>query len=44
MIIETKLMTFVNVIADLVHSEVDKYGGSANKNMGEAFLIIWKFT
>jgi hypothetical protein len=22
---------------------VDKYGGSANKNIGEAFLCVWKF-
>lgn len=36
-------MMFVNQIADIVHSQVNKYGGSANKNMGEAFLIVWKF-
>lgn len=36
-------MTFVNQIAEIVHSQVDKYGGSANKNLGEAFLIVWKF-
>ncbi len=22
---------------------VDRYGGSANKNIGEAFLLVWKF-
>jgi len=22
---------------------VDKYGGSANKNIGDAFLLVWKF-
>ena len=36
-------MTFVNQIADIVHNQVNKYGGSANKNIGEAFLIVWKF-
>ena len=36
-------MVFVNVIADIVHSQVDKYQGSANKNIGDAFLLVWKF-
>lgn len=36
-------MAFVNQIADVVHFCVDKFGGSANKNIGEAFLLIWKF-
>ena len=22
---------------------VDRYGGSANKNIGDAFLLVWKF-
>ena len=22
---------------------VDKHGGSANKNIGDAFLLVWKF-
>lgn len=22
---------------------VDRYGGSANKNIGEAFVLVWKF-
>jgi hypothetical protein len=22
---------------------VDRYGGSTNKNIGEAFLLVWKF-
>lgn len=22
---------------------VDKYGGSTNKNIGDAFLLVWKF-
>ena len=22
---------------------VDRYGGAANKNIGEAFLLVWKF-
>jgi class 3 adenylate cyclase len=34
---------FINRIADIVHSCVDRFGGATNKNIGEAFLNIWKF-
>lgn len=36
-------MVFVNTISEIVHSCVDRYGGTANKNIGEAFLLVWKF-
>ena len=36
-------MQFVNTIAEIVHSNVDRYSGSANKNIGDAFLLVWKF-
>ena len=36
-------MVFVNEIAEIVHSTVDAYGGSANKNIGDAFLLVWKY-
>lgn len=36
-------MVFVNQVSEVVHSQVDKYGGSANKNIGDAFLLVWKF-
>jgi class 3 adenylate cyclase len=42
-VLQTKVMVFVNQVAEVVHSQVDKYGGSANKNIGDAFLLIWKF-
>ena len=35
-------MVFVNTIAEIVHSSVDTYGGAANKNIGDAFLLVWK--
>ena len=35
-------MIFVNEIAEIVHSMIDKYAGAANKNIGEAFLLVWK--
>lgn len=36
------VMVFVNKIADIVHSSVDRYGGAPNKNIGDAFLLVWK--
>lgn len=37
------VLKFVNEVAEIVHSNIDKYGGSCNKNLGDAFLIVWKF-
>mmetsp|Transcript_28369 Transcript_28369/g.28154 ORF Transcript_28369/g.28154 Transcript_28369/m.28154 type:complete len:186 (-) Transcript_28369:409-966(-) len=37
-------MLFVNEIAEIVHSVVDQFSGAANKNIGEAFLLVWKFS
>ena len=34
---------FVNKIAEIVHKSVDKFGGATNKNIGDAFLSVWKF-
>lgn len=34
---------FVNEIAEIVHGTVDHYNGSSNKNIGDAFLLVWKF-
>lgn len=36
------VMVFVNKIAEIVHTSVDLYGGAANKNIGDAFLLVWK--
>lgn len=41
--LQTDIMAYVNKIAEITHSCVDKYGGSTNKNIGEAFLCVWKF-
>ena len=42
-VLKTEVLTFVNQIADITHSQVHKYGGQANKNIGDAFLLVWKF-
>ncbi len=35
-------MLFVNNIGAIVHTMVDRYAGTANKNIGYAFLLVWK--
>ena len=35
-------MVFVNSVADIVHGFIDKYAGAPNKNIGDAFLLVWK--
>lgn len=42
-VLQTDIMTYVNKVAEITHSMVDRYGGSANKNIGDAFLLVWKF-
>ena len=41
-ILQEKVMMFVNTVAEVVHGLVDQYGGTANKNIGDAFLLVWK--
>ena len=42
-ILQEDVMLFVNEIGEIVHGIVDKYSGAANKNIGDAFLLVWKF-
>lgn len=41
--LEERTILFVNQIAEIVHSSVDRFKGATNKNIGEAFLNVWKF-
>ena len=41
--LEEKTILFINQIAEIVHSSVDRFKGSTNKNIGESFLNVWKF-
>ena len=41
-VLQTDVMSFVNSIAAIVHSTIVKCGGSPNKNIGDAFLFVWK--
>lgn len=42
-VLQEGVMIFVNEIGEIVHGIVDKYSGAANKNIGDAFLLVWKF-
>jgi len=35
-------MMFVNQVGNIVHTFADMTMGSANKNIGDAFLLVWK--
>lgn len=40
--LEDEIMTFVNSVARIVHNEVTRWGGTCNKNLGNAFLMVWR--
>ena len=41
-IIQEKIMIFVNTIAETIHSNVDRFQGETNKNLGDVFVCAWK--
>lgn len=41
-ILREGVMLFVNEIGHICHGIVDRYSGAANKNVGDAFLFVWK--
>jgi len=40
--LQEEVFVFTNQIATVVHSICNSYGGAANKNIGDAFLISWR--
>lgn len=42
-VLNEEVIIFANLIGQIVHSTVDKYQGSANKNSGDAYLLVWRF-
>ena len=42
-VLQEGVMLFVNEIGEIVHGIVDRFQGAANKNIGDAFLLVWKF-
>merc|ERR1719343_1527017 len=43
-VLQSRVMTFVNQIAEIVHGIVDEYHGAPNKNNGDTFLVIWRIS
>lgn len=41
-VLQEDVMLFVNNIGEVVHNMTDRYMGAANKNIGDAFLLVWK--
>eukprot|EP00450_Noctiluca_scintillans_P011694 CAMPEP_0194488616 /NCGR_PEP_ID=MMETSP0253-20130528/8472_1 /TAXON_ID=2966 /ORGANISM="Noctiluca scintillans" /LENGTH=959 /DNA_ID=CAMNT_0039329007 /DNA_START=62 /DNA_END=2938 /DNA_ORIENTATION=- len=41
-VLQGKVMTFVNQIAEIVHGVVDELHGAINKNNGDVFVVIWR--
>lgn len=41
-VLQSKVMTFGNQIAEIVHGVCNEFSGAPNKNTGEQFLVIWK--
>jgi class 3 adenylate cyclase len=41
-VLQGKVMTFVNQVAEIVHGIVDEFAGAANKNNGETFMLVWR--
>jgi class 3 adenylate cyclase len=42
-VLEADVMVFVNEIAEICHRVTHEHLGSPNKNIGDAFLLVWKF-
>ena len=40
--LQQDVMIFVNKIAEITHRHVHNSGGHPNKNIGDAFLLVWK--
>jgi class 3 adenylate cyclase len=40
-VLQAKVMVFVNQIAEILHAIVDIHCGAPNKNIGDAFLVVW---
>ena len=40
---QEKTFIFINQLSDIVHSCIDKFNGIINKNLGDCFLLAWKY-
>jgi len=42
-ILKDEVMVFVNKISAVIHPIVDDFLGAPNKNVGDSFLLVWRF-
>lgn len=42
-VLSEDIIVYVNQIAEIIHSIVDDYLGAANKNVGDSFLVVWRY-
>lgn len=42
-ILEGDIMRYANTVSLLVHSVCEKYQGNVNRNLGDSYLVVWKF-
>eukprot|EP00928_Gymnodinium_smaydae_P013839 TRINITY_DN15021_c0_g1_i3.p1 TRINITY_DN15021_c0_g1~~TRINITY_DN15021_c0_g1_i3.p1 ORF type:complete len:334 (-),score=79.30 TRINITY_DN15021_c0_g1_i3:87-1088(-) len=43
-VLQDQVMVFVNRIAGVVHSCINEFFGHPNKNIGDAFLLVWRLS
>ncbi|CAK8988413.1 Adenylate cyclase (ATP pyrophosphate-lyase) (Adenylyl cyclase) [Durusdinium trenchii] len=43
-VLKEKVMLFVNQVGEIVHGCVDDFHGAPNRNIGDAFLVIWRLS
>lgn len=42
-LLQEDLLLYVNKISKLLHCVCEKYQGAVNRNLGENFLVVWKY-
>ena len=42
-VLKEGVMLFTNEVGEIVHGITNQFSGAANKNIGDAFLLVWKF-
>jgi class 3 adenylate cyclase len=43
-VLQSKIMTFVNQIAEIVHGVASEFHAAPNRNSGDVFLLVWRDT
>lgn len=41
--LQERVLMFVNQVAECVHERVNMFQGHNNKNIGNVFVLVWKF-